>query len=267
MSTPSEEDRFADALHRIAGTMPVPSPAVLYDAAVRRGRSIRRRRAGVGFGAGVALCAVATLAVLLPGGAAGRSVPVAVGTSGSASTAASATASPGGGPSTEATAASTSVMVVNSAQALQSFTGLLPSSAVVVQPFAADMVDAASKLWVAQVTVTLQGPGNDSASHVDFSLYGGTWARSCAQASERIRTGGSCTTTSLAGGTLFTFDKGGTDPTHTTAYDVWLSPDGYTTELAITDVAASAFELTTAQIEDIVTADVWATLIDKLPHH
>lgn len=298
MSRYSEEDSFAAALHQAAGTLPAPDPEALYDASLRRGRAIRRRRrAGAGMSAGFALCAAVTLVITLNGPAAGgpaTGAAAGVGESVSSlpSPSADTTATPGtaqalpapsgslgvsasppvsGNPSASATpTGGTGTGAVTSAQMLQSFEALLPSGAVVLQrggdggPMATTpSKDVVSGLWNSQVAVTLQSPG--IGSFVIFSLYQGAWARSCAQAENRTGVSTSCTTTSLAGGKLFTVmepgNGGGMNPVE---YFVWLSPAGYTTEVSISDSSVADFQLTTAEVKGILTNATWPPLAGRL---
>ena len=49
MSTHSEEDRFAAALHQAAGVLPAPSPQELYQGSLRRGHAIAEVALDAGF--------------------------------------------------------------------------------------------------------------------------------------------------------------------------------------------------------------------------
>ncbi|MBR7832296.1 hypothetical protein KDL01_03445 [Actinospica durhamensis] len=302
MSIPNEEEGFAAALHQTAATMPVPNPEFLYEGAVRRGRTIRRRRqVGAGAGAAFALCAAVTLAFTLPGfDSGGRALSVAAtvspstgpseavtaaaspvpsmatasaqpgspspSTVASGSASASASASPSVNPSTTGAAGATGV---TAAQLLQDFEGMLPSGAVVLQrggdggPSATTPAkDLVSGLWDTQIEVTLQSPGN--GSYVIFSLYDGAWAHSCATAENRTGVSGSCTTTSVAGGSLYTMTQSGTSGMNPGVWYVWLSPSGYCTELSISDKSTADFQLTLTQVEGILTASTWGPLAPRL---
>lgn len=293
MSTFSpEEDGFAAALHQAAGALPVPNPETLYDASVRRGRAlVRRRRTRAGVSAGFLLCGAAVLGVTLPGHLPGGAVPVGT-TSASASasvpvrpspsdsaadassspspsTSASASAgapsgTPGGDPSAGASGPVTSALM------LQTFEGMLPSNAVILQrggdggPMAtAPNLDSVSGLWESQVAVTLRSPG--LYSYVTFSLYDGKWARSCAQAENRTGLSYSCTSSALSGGTLFSLEEPGNGTGSNPLYEwVWLSPNGYTVELGISDSSVADFQLSPSQVKSILTGSAWARFAPRL---
>ena len=158
---------------------------------------------------------------------------------------------------------------VTASQLLQDFEGMLPSGAVVLQrggdggPGATTpSKDVVSGLWDAQVEVTLQSPGE--GSYVIFSLYAGAWANSCAKAENRTGVSGSCTTTSVQGGTLFTVTQQAYAGSGAGVWYVWLSSTGYSTELSISDKAVADFQLTSTQIKGILTAQTWAPLAARL---
>lgn len=296
MSTFSpEEDGFAAALHQAAGALPAPNPEVLYDASVRRGRAIvRRRRTRAGMSAGFVLCGAAVLGFTLPGHLPGGPTPSGAGStaavasasavtqpspsdsaadassSPSPSTTASAsgspdpTGAPSGGPSAGASGALSSTVMLNA------FEGMLPAGSVVLQrggdggPMATSPnQDIVSGLWNSQVAVTLRSPG--LYSYVIFSLYDGTWARSCAQAENRTGASGSCTSAGYKRGTLFTVEEPGNGTgSNPVYYYVWLSPSGYTTELSISDSSVADFQLSKSEIETILTGFLWAQFAPRL---
>lgn len=199
------------------------------------------------------------LAVTLPGSGPGRPVASSTVTASSAPATASASA-PATGSATP----------TGTAQVLSAFEEMLPADTTVQlggpdggPAIMGPSKDHATGLWMLQVVMTVQGSGAKGDSSVEFSLYDGAWAHSCAEAGSRIGIQGGCTSRSLDGGELFRITR--SDAFSPSEFYLWLSPGGFTTELSITSQAEADFPLTASQIDDVLTDPLWATLADRLP--
>lgn len=278
MSQNPERESFADALHDAAVAFEAPDTVSL-QSAVRRGRQIKRRRAGAtAMGGTVALGAAAVLAFTLAAPATGHgpaAVPVAI------------SAANGGARPTEGADASpspayvrpTAAPVVRSNEITQSVIEgaleyALPASAQVVSAggFApntnVEVIDVNTDSWYVQDEINLESPGQFGGTSVAVSVAHTAGSDTCATLNAGDADGkGHCSQSTLDGGKLFdeSVPEGTIASNSVSEFFEWYSPAGYETDIQLSDATFSDFALTKAQVEEMITNQVFGEIAQALP--
>lgn len=271
MSQNPERESFADALRDAAAVFEPPDVAGLHGAAVRRGRQIRRRRAGAGVvGGAVALSVAGVVAFALPA-AASHGTSVAVANSGAPPTAGSVAPSPTYPRPTAAPAVRSGGITAAVLQG--SIEYALPAGAQVVGlggPLPStniELVDASTHSWYAQDTVTIKSSGQfGTLIAVSVDHTGGS--DTCSALNQGIGGGkGQCTRSALAGGTLLdeAVPEGVLSSDGVFEIFEWFSPTGYGMYVQLQDSTTADFAVTKAQIEALLTNQVFAAIAQALP--
>jgi hypothetical protein len=261
MSQNPEHEGFADALHGAAAVFEPPDAARLHDAAVRRGRQLRRRRAGVAVVSGtVALGTAGVLAAFALPGAAGHS------------TAAVITAPPAAGHSSPSYPRPTALPPIRAGeisgplfQTVLEY--VLPSGAQVVVTGGpndpnedVEVLDTSTHSYYVQTAVTIKSSGR-FGTLISVSVAHTAGSDTCAFL-EQARKGSTCTRSTLAGGKLL---DNVVSSDGVLEFFEWTSPAGYEIDLELQDSTVHDFALTKAQAEAIITNQVFGTVARTLP--
>ena len=271
MSQNPEWESFADALHDAAAVFEAPDTARLHGAAVRRGRQIRRRRAGAAVAGGtVALGAVGALVFTLPVGG-GHGTSVAAASSSETATTQSASPSPSyvrptAPPLIRSGGITYGVM-------LGALEYALPPAAQVTQtggPAAAvdaEVVDSNSHSWYAQTSITIKSTGQ-FGTQVSVSVAHTAGPDTCSALDQGTGNGkGTCSQSTVEGGKLLDLvvPPGVVSSDGVFEFFEWFSPSGYGTTLQLQDSTLDDYAVTKAQAEAILTNQVFGSIAQALP--
>lgn len=265
MSQNPERESLADALHDAAAVYPAPDVVSLHGAAVRRGRQIKRRRAGAVVGGGaVALGMAGLLAFTLSAGA-GHGTAVAAASGGASPTASPSSTRPAAPPVIRSGAITGTVMQ----DALEY---VLPPHVQMVMDggfgdVSVEVVDVNTHSWYAQTAVTIKSSG-DVGTTVAISVAHTAGSDTCAALNSGRGGGrGTCTQSSLGGGKLLDeiVPVGVLSNDGVFEFFEWYSPAGYETDLELQDSTVDDFAVTKSQAEAMLTNQIFREIAEALP--
>lgn len=274
MSQDPEPASLADALQDAAAAFKAPDTVSLHGAAVRRGRQIKRRRAGAAIGGGAAALGMAGVLAFTLSAGAGHGTVVS---------AASGSSSPAASPPSTQPAASPSYPRATTPPTIRSgaITGTvmqdaleyeLPSNAQIVMAGGygnanVEVVSTNTHSWYAQGAVTIKSSG-EIGTTLAISAVHTAGSDTCATLNQGRGDGRStCTQTTLDGGKLLdqVVPVGVLSSDGVFEFFEWYSPAGYETDLELQDSTLGAFAVTKAQAEAILTSQIFGSVAQVLP--
>jgi hypothetical protein len=237
--------------------------------AVRRGRQIKRRRAGAAAAGGtVALGTAGVLAAFTLSGAPSHPTAVAVAvSSGPAGRTVAPSPSythPATPPTIRPDAITASVIqdaleyALPSAAQVNTTGGFSPNTNV-------ELVDPTSHSWYVQTAIGIKSAGLGTSVAISVTHTGGS--DSCAAIVQGWGNKGQCTQSSLDGGQLFKTALPLGVVSNDGVYETleWLSPSGYATSLQLGDTTVDDIALTNTQADAVLTNQVFAEIAHALP--
>lgn len=268
MSQNREWTSFADALQDAAADFKAPDTARLHDLAVRRGRQIKRRRAGAAVGGTVALGTAGVLAFTLSV-AAGHGTAAAVNSG--APPAGAVSPSPLYTHPAHAPAIRSGEITASVIQDAVEYA--LPSGAQVVQTGGptpntnVEVVDTDTHSWYVQTAVTLKSRGQ-FGTEAAVSVAHTASSDTCSNLNQSWGSGaGQCTQSTVDGGQLLdeVVPPGVVSSSGVSEFFEWFSPAGYETDLQLGDTTVDDFALTKTQAEAVLTNQVFGEIAQALP--
>jgi hypothetical protein len=270
MSQNPERASFADALHDAAADFAAPDTMRLHDLAVRRGRQIKRRRAGAAAAGGtVALGMAGVLAFAL-------SATTNHGAAAAANSGTPATGAVEPSPSYTHPAAPPAIRSggITSSVIQDALEYALPPGAQVMRTGGpadlntdAEVVDTNTHSWYVQTEVTLKSRGQ-LGTGVAISVAHTASPDTCATLNQGMGGGvGECTQSTLDGGQLLddVVPPGVESNSGVFEFLEWFSPTGYETDLQLQDTTLDDFALTKAQADAVLTNQVFTAIAQALP--
>jgi hypothetical protein len=262
MAHNGEWGSFTDALHEAAGVFDVPDTSRLHGPAVRRGRLIRRRRAGAVVGGTATMGVAAVLAVALSaagthGSAATR--PAAGGTgSGRASMGPQAPDIRPGEPVTAGDMTSALEYALPAGSKVVMGGGPLPNTNV-------EVISEVSHSFYVQTALTIKSTGQ-IGTLLAVTVVHTASHDTCADL-VRSSGGGTCAQTTVQGGRLLADEAPEGVQASDSVFEFleWFSPRGYELDLEIQDTTTQDFALDKSQINALMTNQVFASIGAALP--
>lgn len=269
MSQNPDQVDLADVLHDAVTVFGAPDTARLHGPAVRRGRQIKRRRAGAtAAGGAVALGAAGVLAFTLSG-APSHGTPVSVANGGSK---AATVASPSPAYTHPAVPPDIRPDAITASVIQDALEYALPPDAQVTQTggFSAntnvEVVDPSSHSWYVQTAFTIKSAGQSGTS-VAISVTHTAGSDSCSAILAAWQDKGQCTTSTLDGGkllkTVLPVGVVSSDGVYETLE--WFSPSGYGTTLELGDTTVNDIALTDTQADAVLANQVFTEIAQALP--
>lgn len=270
MSHDPEQASLADVLEDVVTVFEAPNTARLHDAAVRRGRQIKRRRTGAAVaGSTMALGTAGVLTFALTA-APGHGTAVAAASSGA--------------PSAKVVAPSPSYIHQTAAPVIRSgeITGsvinealeyaLPPDSQMVMSggfgpTVNVEVVDPTSHIWYVQTAFVIKSGGPIGTS-VAISVMHTAQADTCSSLNRVNGDGkGTCIQSTVAGGKLLdeAVPAGVLDNNGVHEYFEWFSPSGYETYVQLQDSTTDDLALTKAQTDAVLTNQIFGEIARALP--